>query len=59
MERQLEAALEYGKHLQKSKGTKYRDDTAYRALDRALRELDQYARAIRWVLTVTQNEDAS
>ena len=59
IERQLDAALAYGKHLTRSKNSTYGDDAAFRALDRALRELDQYARAIRWVLTVTENEDVS
>jgi len=59
VERQLEAALSYGKHLARSSGTRWNEDATYRAFDRALRELDQYARAIRWVLTVTESEDAS
>lgn len=59
VERQLEAALAYGKLLSRTKSQLYREDGGYRCLDRALREMDQYARAIRWVLTVTENEDAS
>lgn len=59
VERQLETALAYGKTIARSDGRIYREDAGYRALDRSLRELDQYARAIRWVLTVTENEDAS
>ena|SRR5271154_5068825 len=59
IERQLESALSYGKHLSRSSGKRWSEDAAYRAFDRALRELDQYARAIRWVLTVTESEDAS
>ncbi len=59
VERQLEAALAYGKLLSRTKSRAYREDGAYRALDRSLREMDQYARAIRWVLTVTENEDAT
>lgn len=51
VERQLEAALSYVKHVERS-------NPRYRALDRSVREMDQYARAVRWVLTVTQNEDA-
>jgi hypothetical protein len=57
IERQLDAALAYGKHLTRSNSSKYHDDVAFRALEAALRELDQYARAIRWVLTVTENEE--
>jgi hypothetical protein len=59
VERQLDAALAYWKHLTSSRGKKYRDDAAFRALEQALRELDQYARAIRWVLTVTENEEST
>jgi hypothetical protein len=59
IERQLDAALAYGKLLARNVGTRWQDDAAYRSFDRALRELDQYARAIRWVLTVTENEDAT
>ena len=33
-------------------------DEAYRWLQRSLREMDQYARAIRWVLTVTDARDS-
>ena len=58
VERQLEAAVAYGKLLSRTKSKLYREDGGFRALDRTLREMDQYARAIRWVLTVTQNEDA-
>lgn len=58
-ERQLEAALAFAKLVEKNKGSMYAQDAAYRTLDRVLRELDQYARAIRWVLTVTEREDAT
>jgi hypothetical protein len=57
IERQLDAALAYGKHLSRSTGKKRGEEASYKAFDRALRELDQYARAIRWVLTVTESED--
>ncbi len=57
VERQLERALEYGKSLRRTKERTYQRDPRYRALERSLRELDQYARAIRWVLTVTESED--
>ena len=56
VERQLDAALAFGKTL----AAQYRSpdrQPGYRALERSLRELDQYARAIRWVLTVTETED--
>ena len=57
LERQLDAALTFAKHFSKSAGKRWSEDAAYKAFDRALRELDQYARAIRWVLTVTDSED--
>jgi hypothetical protein len=59
VERQLDAALAYGKQLSRTKSRTAAEKPGYRALDRSLRELDQYARAIRWVLTVTENEDAT
>jgi hypothetical protein len=59
VERQLDAALAYGKLLARNVGTRWQEDSAYRALNRVLRQLDQYARAIRWVLTVTESEDAT
>jgi hypothetical protein len=59
IERQLDAALAYEKHLARGIGRRWGEDPAYRAFDQALRELDQCARAIRWVLTVTESEDAS
>ena len=59
VERQLDAALAYAKLVEKNRGSAYRDDAACRMLDRVLKELDQYARAIRWVLTVTDREDAT
>ena len=58
VERQIEGALTYMKHAQRSDSAAFQNNAAYRALDRSLREMDQYARAIRWVLTVTQSEDA-
>ena len=59
VERQLDAALAFGKLLARNLGTRWQEDGAYRSYDRALRELDQYARGIRWVLTVTESEDAT
>ncbi|MBV8656116.1 MAG: hypothetical protein JO160_08720 [Candidatus Eremiobacteraeota bacterium] len=57
VERQLDEAIQYGKSLSRAKNLKYQREPGYRALERSLRELDQYARAIRWVLTVTESED--
>jgi hypothetical protein len=35
------------------------DDATLAWLDRIIRELDQYARALRWILTVTERDDGS
>ena len=53
VERQLEAAHAYAKHLPRSGGSQEQDASAGWLL-RTIKELDQYARAIRWVLTVTE-----
>lgn len=54
IESQLEAALTYTKQLKRRKGIQDRQDTSAGWLCRTVQELDQYARAIRWVLTVTE-----
>lgn len=54
LEEQLGVALAYADLLQRTKRRTLRNDGAYRALERALRELDQHARALRWVMTVTE-----
>lgn len=54
IEDQLEAALAYAKQLAHPAGSAGRDDAAAGWLKRTAKELDQYARAIRWVLTVTE-----
>jgi hypothetical protein len=40
------------KQVESAPGTQERSDPAFRWLRRTVRELDQYARALRWVLTV-------
>ncbi|MBV8638814.1 MAG: hypothetical protein JO322_12095 [Candidatus Eremiobacteraeota bacterium] len=57
VERQLDRAIEHGKLVARTNQRRYQREPGYRALERSLRELDQYARAIRWVLTVTESED--
>ncbi len=53
VEAQLDAALTYAKHLPPARGND--DEKGPSAwLRRTVREMDQYARAIRWVLTVTE-----
>lgn len=54
IEDQLEAASAYAKHLPPNGGSGGQEDVAAGWLRRTLKELDQYARAIRWVLTVTE-----
>jgi hypothetical protein len=54
IEAQLESAHAYAKQLAVSRGNHAQEDTAGGWLRRTVKELDQYARAIRWVLTVTE-----
>ena len=59
VEGQLGTILAYVKQLEAASGTEERSDPAYRWLRRTVRELDQYARALRWVLTVHGGDAAS
>jgi hypothetical protein len=52
VEAQLGAALAFVKQVEGASSTEQRSDPAFRRLRRSVRELDQYARALRWVLTV-------
>jgi hypothetical protein len=54
IEAQLEAARVYAKQLGTRRGRQQQEDTASGWLRRTVQELDQYARAIRWVLTVSE-----
>jgi hypothetical protein len=54
IEAQLEAAGAYAKHLPPGRSSDGHEDVAAGWLRRTVKELDQYARAIRWVLTVTE-----
>lgn len=56
VESQLGAGLDYARRLPRSRGRGARDDDSDRRLQRSLRELDQYARAIAWVLTVNESD---
>ncbi|MEA2689341.1 MAG: hypothetical protein QOJ39_3186 [Candidatus Eremiobacteraeota bacterium] len=58
IEGQLAAIVSYVKQVESASGTQQRNDPAFRWLRRTVRELDQYARALRWVLTV-HGEDAA
>ncbi|MBV9277136.1 MAG: hypothetical protein JOZ97_02770 [Candidatus Eremiobacteraeota bacterium] len=57
VETQLEAAMRYVKQIEALSSTPIRSDAAFGWLERSVRELDQYARAVRWVLTVTEPDD--
>jgi hypothetical protein len=54
IEAHLDAACAYVKQLGASNGKHGQEDPAAAWLGRTVKELDQYARAIRWVLTVTE-----
>jgi len=54
IEAQIEQARAYAKQFAASNGKDGQEDTATGWLRRTVQELDQYARAIRWVLTVTE-----
>lgn len=58
IETQLSAIRVYVKQVESGSNTEERTDPAFRWLRRTVRELDQYARALRWVLTVS-GEDAA
>ena len=58
IEEQLGAVLAFVKQVEAASGTDQRTDPVFRWLRRTVRELDQYARALRWVLTV-HGEDAA
>jgi hypothetical protein len=53
VERQLREIVDFVRAVESVTGPE-RADPAFAALKRAARELDQYARALRWVLTVTE-----
>jgi hypothetical protein len=56
LESQLEAANDYVKRLERNRTSRGGTDESFCWLQRSVRELDQYARAIRWVMTVSENE---
>ena len=59
LEGQLESALTFVRKLERAKRSQLVKDESYRWLLRSLRELDQYARAIRWVMTVSEQSPPS
>jgi hypothetical protein len=56
LERQLDAIMTFIRGLDDAEGRKVNDDATFRWLARTARELDQYGRALRWVLTVTERD---
>lgn len=56
LEEQLGAGLAYARRIARGRRGVTPDGESDRRLQRSLRELDQYARAIRWVLTVTESD---
>ncbi|GAC1355132.1 MAG: hypothetical protein NVSMB31_15530 [Vulcanimicrobiaceae bacterium] len=45
------------KQMEDDTSTSIRNDPAFSWLERSTRQLDQYSRAVRWVLTVTEQEE--
>lgn len=54
VERQLDAARRYLKAQDDSRGKRAVYDQSFAWLQRTTRELEQYARAVRWVMTVDE-----
>ena len=59
IEAQLGTIVAYVQHAESRWSGEERADPAFRRLRRTVRELDQYARALRWVLTVHGGDAAS
>lgn len=57
LERQLEEIRGYVRTFRGIGHAAERSDATFRRLARIARELDQYARALRWVLNVTEREN--
>ncbi len=55
VEAQLEAALAFAVRLERSRRRKRSTDRAFRLFAQSLRELDRCARAVRWMLTITES----
>lgn len=56
LERQLDAIVTYVRETDAAEGRKVGEDATFRWLARTAKELDQYGRALRWVLTVTERD---
>jgi len=58
VEGQLHDIVDYVKRIESDPRSNQRSAASFRSLKRTVRELDQYARAMRWVMTVTQQDPA-
>jgi len=56
LERQLDGIMTFIRALDDAEGRIPQADATFRWLARTARELDQYGRALRWVLTVTERD---
>ena len=56
LEDQLDSIMAFIRREDDAEGRRAPDDATFRWLVRTARELDQYGRALRWVLTVTERD---
>jgi hypothetical protein len=56
LERQLDGIMAFIREVDDAEGRKAGEDATFRWLTRTAKELDQYGRALRWVLTVTERD---
>ena len=56
LDRQLDAVVAFLRSLDDAGHARRSDDATFMWLARIIRELDQYGRALRWVLTVTERD---
>jgi hypothetical protein len=56
LERQLEVIMAFIREFDEAGSRVAGDDVTFRWLARTAKELDQYGRALRWVLTVTEHD---
>lgn len=56
LERQLDGIMTFIGKLDDAEGRTFSEDATFRWLARTAKELNQYGRALRWVLTVTERD---
>jgi hypothetical protein len=56
LDRQLDGIMTFLRSLDDAEGRIRQDDATFAWLARIIRELDQYGRALRWILTVTERD---